>query len=78
MKSEHYKEEDCYGSFEWWGEKQFTDDGYNSYYYYYHRVDGPAYIRNADNEWYYILNKIVSKEDFYTPGFIDAFILEHS
>jgi hypothetical protein len=48
-----------------------------------HRIDGPAYIEYNKRgsifyEAYYLLNKIISIEDFNTPGFIDAFILENS
>ena len=53
-----------------------------------HRIYGLAIIctnssvvkfgKNAPFEHYYLFNKRVAKEDFYTPGFIDSFILEHS
>ena len=53
-----------------------------------HRIDGPAiictdttvlgFMRNSPYEEYWILNKQISKEEFETPGFVDAFIIEHS
>jgi hypothetical protein len=50
---------------------------------YIHRTDGPAFIRyNKDgtihSEKYYILGLLFTKEEYYTPGFVDSFILEHS
>jgi hypothetical protein len=48
-----------------------------------HRVDGPDYTeynmgREIVYQSYALFHKKISKEDFYTPGFIDLFILEHS
>jgi hypothetical protein len=48
-----------------------------------HRIDGPAFIRYKEDksievEWYYLLGNEVLKEQFYTPGFVDSFILEKS
>lgn len=45
-----------------------------------HRVDGPAVIpyHKLGEPEYCLLGKRVSKENFYTLGFIDAFIIEHS
>jgi antitoxin component YwqK of YwqJK toxin-antitoxin module len=48
-----------------------------------HRLDGPAIIRYdlvglMVEEFYYILAQRVTKKQFYTPGFIDALILENS
>jgi hypothetical protein len=46
-----------------------------------HRVDGPAYLvykQGVEFLYYYLLSKQVTKEQFETPGFIDAFILENS
>ena len=50
----------------------------------YHRLDGPAlqlfnFLHPGSfQEWYYVFDIEVTKEDFYTPGFVDSFILEHS
>lgn len=50
----------------------------------YHRVDGPAvqwFIYGEDKpycEFYYILGKEITEEQFNTPGFVDAFIMENS
>ena len=52
----------------------------------YHRTNGPALwmidYHDCDegdySEHYYLFGKHVSKEEFYTPGFVDSFILEHS
>ena len=50
----------------------------------YHRVDGPAvqWFRDGDEkpyyEFYYLLGKEITEEQFNTLGFIDAFILENS
>jgi hypothetical protein len=48
----------------------------------YHKIDGPAFIQqNQDGsiiELYFLFGKHINKEDFYTPGFIDAFILENT
>jgi hypothetical protein len=48
-----------------------------------HRVDGPARIYYRDDgsieeECYYLLDYHIGKENFYTPGFVDLFILENS
>ena len=44
-----------------------------------HRVDGPAVFSCSGSvNDYVLLNIVVSKEDFNTPGFIDAFILSNS
>jgi hypothetical protein len=44
-----------------------------------HNPSGPAlYTDYNDKSQYYILGSEVSKEQFYTPGFIDSFILENS
>lgn len=48
-----------------------------------HRIDGPAVIDyhpdgGEENVEYWLLGEFVLKEDFETPGFIDAFILENS
>ena len=77
MKSEYHK--DYYSDsvyVEWWGG---YDDVTKTCHL--HRVDGPAwitYIKNSTKEHYYLLTYEVSKEKFETPGFVDAFILEHS
>ena len=50
-----------------------------------HRINGPAFI-SYDSKGsgdiqscdYHILDYRVLEEDYYTPGFIDSFILEHS
>ena len=49
----------------------------------YHRTDGPACIiyneaGNVVDERYCLINSTVTKEQFYTPGFIDSYILENS
>jgi hypothetical protein len=48
-----------------------------------HRLDGPAVIFHDTNgktdfKSYFVLGKEFTEKDFYTPGFVDAFILEHS
>jgi hypothetical protein len=45
-----------------------------------HRLEGPAYIHYKPTECkaYYLFGKRITEEQFYTPGFIDAFILENS
>ena len=63
---------------DWWGwvlddENEFGDFDYIN------RIDGPAVIeRNTGHKTFWLLNKKVTEEDYYTPGFIDSFILEHS
>ena len=64
----------------------FIDGGLKGECYYIdgdpHRIDGPAVINyfedGSKHGWYYLLGEFVSVKDFNTPGFIDAFILEHS
>ena len=48
-----------------------------------HRLDGPAVIYyNEDGsireQWYCLLGRDIPKLDFDKPGFIDAFVIEHS
>jgi hypothetical protein len=48
-----------------------------------HKLDGPSYIEYnmygyVIEERYYIFGVPLTKEDFYTPGVIDAFVLENS
>jgi hypothetical protein len=49
-----------------------------------HRIDGPSYIMynpvdgTIISEGYAILGKDLTKEQFYTPGFIDSIIIENS
>jgi hypothetical protein len=47
-----------------------------------HRADGPAveYYDNPthDQKYYWVLGHNVTEKEFYTPGFVDAFILENS
>jgi hypothetical protein len=48
-----------------------------------HRVDGPAVLEynqvgSLFFETFYLLGHRVTKNKFYTPGFIDIFILENS
>ena len=48
-----------------------------------HRVDGPAYVvtngyGKLTSEHYCLFGVEITKEEFYTPGFVDSFILEHS
>jgi hypothetical protein len=48
-----------------------------------HCIDKPAFIwyyedGNISCEEYYIFGSGITKEEFYTPGFIDALILEKS
>jgi hypothetical protein len=48
-----------------------------------HRLDGPAYIYydtlgSIICEGYYLLGRHITEEEFNTPGFVDAFILENS
>ena len=59
----------------WWGENRNN-------IHFYHKIDGPAYIilwsNGIKDEYYYLLNHWIAEKDFFTPGFIDAFLLEHS
>ena len=78
MKSEYHKlNYNGSGWAEWWGEDGESD------FMFFHRIDGPAIITyhpdgTIDMYCYYILCKLVSKKDFYKPGFIDSFIMENS
>jgi hypothetical protein len=72
MKSEYHRSY----SVEWWGYYIGSEPCY-------HRLDGPAvtyyeHMGSLAGESYYILGIQVSEEDFNTPGFIDAFIVENS
>jgi hypothetical protein len=72
--------------YEWWGYEIPLGAVYSKFKdrRYYHRTDGPAYIpyvRNSlgsFNESYWLLDEQITKENFDTPGYIDAFLLEHS
>ena len=52
----------------------------------FHNPFGPAYTnyykpmtgKIVEREIYYLLGLEVTKDEFYTPGFIDSFIMEHS
>jgi antitoxin component YwqK of YwqJK toxin-antitoxin module len=49
----------------------------------FHCVNGPAIVCYKENgrfssRKYFLFGKLIEKEDFYTPGFIDSFILENS
>jgi hypothetical protein len=88
---EKYLDQECIRH-RWWGKEKIlsmfgSPKGINSSIIvwppYYHRVDGPASIYyNKDGSissmQYFILDKEITEEQFYTPGFIDAFILENS
>ena len=76
MISNHY---DDLGH-EWWGSKSeyTTTYGFRATKRYYHRVDGPAIVYFDGEKRYYLFNIRISEDDFYTPGFIDSYILEHS
>jgi hypothetical protein len=48
-----------------------------------HRIDGPAFTiydmyGELTEEEYYLFGHEITKKQFYTPGFIDSFILENS
>lgn len=48
-----------------------------------HRLDGPAIEwfgvkGNPKDEAYYVLGKEFTKEEFYAPGMVDAYLLENS
>ena len=85
MKSEYHKCVDANGCimYEWWGEELGDPDlrilqAVRTY----HRLDGPALVcrhkDGSEQRYYYILDYEVNVADYETPGFVDAFILEHS
>jgi hypothetical protein len=45
----------------------------------FHRIDGPAFnCYNTNTKAYFIFGEAIAEEQFNTPGFVDAFLLEYS